>query len=62
LAFEVERLRFEALLEGLDDLGLTLKHLDAIDAWEHADAAQRPWNWPAHPTPLFPNPSIQETK
>ena len=46
-SFEVDALRRESLLEGLDDIGLTLKHADAIDAWEAADRAARPWNWPA---------------
>jgi 3-isopropylmalate/(R)-2-methylmalate dehydratase small subunit len=44
--FEIEALRRESLLEGLDDIGLTLKHMDAIDGWERADAAAHPWNWP----------------
>lgn len=44
--FEVERLRRESLLEGLDEIGLTLKHAAAIDAWQAADRAARPWNWP----------------
>lgn len=46
-AFHVEPLRRESLLQGLDDIGLTLKHTPAIDAWERADRAARPWNWPA---------------
>jgi 3-isopropylmalate/(R)-2-methylmalate dehydratase small subunit len=44
--FEVEPLRRVSLLEGLDDIGLTLKHAGAIDEWESADLAARPWNWP----------------
>jgi 3-isopropylmalate/(R)-2-methylmalate dehydratase small subunit len=44
-SFEVEALPRESLLEGLDDIGLTLKHMDAIDAWERADSTARPWNW-----------------
>jgi 3-isopropylmalate/(R)-2-methylmalate dehydratase small subunit len=32
-----------ALLEGLDDIGLTLKHLEAIQAWETRTAGQRPF-------------------
>jgi 3-isopropylmalate dehydratase small subunit len=31
------------LLEGLDDIGLTLKHADAIAAWEARMQQQRPW-------------------
>lgn len=44
--FDVDALRRESLLEGLDDIGLTLKHAAAIDAWEAADRAARPWHWP----------------
>lgn len=32
-----------ALLEGLDDIGLTLKHRDAIAAWEQRVRGERPW-------------------
>lgn len=32
-----------ALLEGLDDIGLTLKHLDEIRAWERRISADRPF-------------------
>jgi len=35
-----DRLR---LLEGLDDIGLTLKHADEIGAWERRIAAEQPW-------------------
>lgn len=31
------------LLEGLDDIGLTLKHMDAIATWETRAAAAQPW-------------------
>jgi 3-isopropylmalate dehydratase small subunit len=31
------------LLEGLDDIGLTLKHADEIAAWERRAAAEQPW-------------------
>lgn len=51
-AFEIEALRRESLLEGLDDIGLTLKHTQAIDAWERADAAAHPWNWPTADMPI----------
>jgi 3-isopropylmalate/(R)-2-methylmalate dehydratase small subunit len=44
--FEVEPMRRASLLEGLDDIGLTLKHAGAIDDWERADLDARPWNWP----------------
>ena len=45
--FHVEPLRRESLLQGLDEIGLTLQHMPAIDAWESADRAARPWNWQA---------------
>jgi 3-isopropylmalate dehydratase small subunit len=31
------------LLEGLDDIGLTLKHTEEIEAWERRVAAAQPW-------------------
>jgi 3-isopropylmalate/(R)-2-methylmalate dehydratase small subunit len=31
------------LLEGLDDIGLTLKHADEIAAWERRTAVEQPW-------------------
>ena len=31
------------LLEGLDDIGLTLKHAQDIAAWEKRTAGERPW-------------------
>lgn len=31
------------LLEGLDDIGLTLKHMDEIVGWEQRTAAAQPW-------------------
>ncbi|HEY2138070.1 MAG TPA: 3-isopropylmalate dehydratase small subunit [Xanthobacteraceae bacterium] len=43
IAFDIapaDRLR---LIEGLDDIGLTLKHTDAIAAWELRTAAEQPW-------------------
>ncbi len=35
-SFEVDPFRRRCLLEGLDDIGLTLAHVDAIAAWEAA--------------------------
>lgn len=40
---EVNAARREALLEGLDDIGLTLKRASAIAAFQAADRARRPW-------------------
>lgn len=43
LAFEVDDFRKHCLLEGLDDIGLTLKDEDAIRAFEQKHKAARPW-------------------
>ena len=45
--FEVEALRREALLEGLDPIGVTLKRAAAIDAFQARQRAARPWVWQA---------------
>ncbi|RSZ44380.1 MULTISPECIES: 3-isopropylmalate dehydratase small subunit [unclassified Variovorax] len=45
--FEIDPLRREALLHGLDDIGLTLKDDALIREWQQADRARRPWAWPA---------------
>jgi 3-isopropylmalate/(R)-2-methylmalate dehydratase small subunit len=34
------------LLHGLDDIGMTLQHADAIRAYEHRQAAAMPWLFP----------------
>jgi len=43
IAFEVDPFRKRCLLEGLDDIGLTMEKSAAIDAFEAKAAAQRPW-------------------
>ncbi len=43
IPFELDELRRQNLLHGLDDLGLTLGRLDEIAAFQKADAARRPW-------------------
>lgn len=43
--FAIDALQREALLEGLDEIGLTLKYADEIAAWQEADRAARPWVW-----------------
>ncbi len=43
--FEIEAMRRTALLEGLDEIGLTLKHQAAIARFQTADRAERPWVW-----------------
>ncbi|MBO9650038.1 MAG: 3-isopropylmalate dehydratase small subunit [Variovorax sp.] len=45
--FSVDPLRREALLLGLDSIGLTLKDDALIRAWQVADRQRRPWAWPA---------------
>lgn len=43
LAFEVDPFRKHCLLEGLDDIGLTLQHVDAIRAYEARRREEAPW-------------------
>jgi 3-isopropylmalate dehydratase small subunit len=43
LAFEIASAERTRLLEGLDDIGLTLKHMDEIVSWEQRAAAAQPW-------------------
>jgi 3-isopropylmalate dehydratase small subunit len=43
VAFEVAAADRSRLLEGLDDIGLTLKHMDEIASWEQRAAAAQPW-------------------
>ncbi len=38
-----------ALLEGLDDIGMTLREQDAIASWELAEQARRPWRQTLRP-------------
>jgi len=41
--FEVEAFRKHCLLNGLDDIGLTLQHVDEIRAYEAKHHAEQPW-------------------
>ncbi len=41
--FEVEAFRKHCLLNGLDDIGLTLQHVDEITAFEAKHRAAQPW-------------------
>ena len=43
MAFELPGADKTALLEGLDEIGMTLQQADAISAWEQVEAARRPW-------------------
>ena len=42
-AFEVDAVRKHNLLHGLDDIGLTLQHVDAIKAFEVTHKSAQPW-------------------
>ncbi len=42
-AFDVDAFRKECLLNGLDDIGLTLKHEGKIGEFEGGDSTNRPW-------------------
>jgi 3-isopropylmalate/(R)-2-methylmalate dehydratase small subunit len=42
-AFEVDSHRKHCLLNGLDDIGLTLEKASAIDAYEARAATLQPW-------------------
>ena len=42
IGFEVDAFRKQCLMQGLDDIGLTLQKATAIDAYE-ADLADEPW-------------------
>ena len=41
--FEVEDFRKQSLLNGWDEIGLTMRHVDKIKAYEAARAAREPW-------------------
>jgi 3-isopropylmalate/(R)-2-methylmalate dehydratase small subunit len=43
--FQVDELRRQSLLTGLDDIGMTLARRAEIDAFQSADRATRPWVW-----------------
>jgi 3-isopropylmalate/(R)-2-methylmalate dehydratase small subunit len=42
-SFEVDAVRKHNLLNGFDDIGLTLQHVDAIQAFETKHKAAQPW-------------------
>jgi len=42
-AFEIDPFRKHCLLEGLDDVGLTMEKVGAIDSFEAEAAQSRPW-------------------
>ena len=43
IAFEVDAFRRHCLLNGLDDIGLTLQHAEAIRAYEARRKQEAPW-------------------
>ena len=43
IGFEVDAFKKECLLNGLDDIGLTMKKASAIDAFENSYGAKAPW-------------------
>ena len=43
VSFEIAAADRMRLLEGLDDIGMTLKHMDDIVRWEERAAAAQPW-------------------
>lgn len=43
IAFEIEPLRRQMLLEGTDEIGLTLQRQSVIAAFQARDRARRPW-------------------
>jgi len=45
VTFAIEPMRRTAMLEGLDEIGLTLKHAGAIADYQAADRAAHPWIW-----------------
>ena len=47
VGFEIDSFLKSCLLQGTDDIDLTLAHADAIAAHERADRAARPWRVPA---------------
>ncbi|WP_150045975.1 MULTISPECIES: 3-isopropylmalate dehydratase small subunit [Methylomonas] len=44
-SFEIDPFRKGNLLSGLDDIGLTLKHVDKIDLFEQQHKQDFPWLW-----------------
>ena len=43
IGFDIPAADRMRLIEGLDDIGLTLKHADEIAAWEQRMAVDEPW-------------------
>src|SRR5690606_9144492 len=45
LTFEIDAFRKHCLLNGIDDIGLTLEKAAAIDSFESANRTGQPWLW-----------------
>ena len=45
IRFDIDPFRKHCLLNGLDDIGLTLEKAAAIDSFEARDRQARPWMW-----------------
>lgn len=45
LSFEIDTLRREQLLAGFDAIDLAMLDRPAIQSWQNADRARRPWVW-----------------
>ena len=45
IPFSVDPFRRHCLLNGLDDIGLTLQHVAAIDSFEASQKQGQPWLW-----------------
>ena len=43
ITFDIDPFRKHCLLNGLDDIGLTMQKGDAIDSYEARAASARPW-------------------
>jgi 3-isopropylmalate/(R)-2-methylmalate dehydratase small subunit len=43
ISFEIDAFKRHCMLNGLDDIGLTLEHSSAIDTFEKTNASVRPW-------------------
>jgi len=44
--FEIDAFRKHNMISGLDDIGITLKHVDKISAFEKRQKQALPWLWP----------------
>lgn len=49
--FDIDPLRKELLVEGLDEVSQTLKWLDEISCWQINDRVKRPWAWTVSAAP-----------